>query len=98
MEAAIESEIIAELPDVQFSDIAGMEDAKQAIMEMVVMPAKRPDLYTGLRSPGKGVLLYGPPGTGKTMLAKAVASAAGTTFISVSASRCVAMVLALSFV
>jgi ATP-dependent Clp protease ATP-binding subunit ClpA len=90
MARSIESDILTELPDVKFADIAGMHDAKQAITEMVVLPARRPDLYTGLRSPGKGILLYGPPGTGKTMLAKAVAAAAGTTFISVSASRYVA--------
>lgn len=84
--AAIESEILDVSPNVQWDDISGLEDAKRALHEMLVLPAQRPDLYTGLRSPGKGVLLFGPPGTGKTLLAKAVATSCQTTFFSISAS------------
>lgn len=84
--ATIESEILDSSPNVSFDDISGMEDAKAALHEMIVLPAKRPDLYTGLRSPSKGILLYGPPGTGKTLCAKAVASASNATFFSISAS------------
>lgn len=81
----------AERPQVTFSDVAGEDEAKQELMEVVDFlrnPAKYHAL--GARLP-RGVLLVGPPGTGKTLTAKAVAGEAGVPFFSVSASEFVEM-------
>ncbi|KAH7822045.1 p97I [Monocercomonoides exilis] len=59
---------------------------KSLLIEMVVFPIIRPDLFTGLRSPPKGLLLFGPPGTGKTLIARALSNEAHARFFALSAS------------
>ncbi|XP_022136622.1 putative cell division cycle ATPase [Momordica charantia] len=72
---------------VTFADIGAMEETKESLQELVMLPLRRPDLFLGgLLKPCRGILLFGPPGTGKTMLAKAIAREAGASFINVSMS------------
>ncbi|XP_020492650.2 katanin p60 ATPase-containing subunit A-like 2 isoform X1 [Labrus bergylta] len=87
--AIISKDIYLHSPDVRWEDIIGLEDAKRLVKEAVVYPIKYPQLFTGILSPWKGLLLYGPPGTGKTLLAKAVATECKTTFFNISASSIV---------
>lgn len=82
----IMSEIMDHGPPVAWDDIAGLEFAKATIKEIVVWPMLRPDIFTGLRGPPKGILLFGPPGTGKTLIGKCIACQSGATFFSISAS------------
>ncbi len=76
--------VMKEKPDVTWAQVIGLEDAKSALRESIIYPAKRPDLFP-LGWP-KGMLLYGPPGTGKTMLAAATANEMDGYFINVDAS------------
>ncbi|XP_021185316.2 fidgetin-like protein 1 [Helicoverpa armigera] len=82
----IESEIIDKGTPIGWDDIAGLHMAKSVIQEAVVWPLLRPDIFTGLRRPPKGILLFGPPGTGKTLIGKCVAAQCHATFFSISAS------------
>ncbi|XP_039687396.1 uncharacterized protein [Medicago truncatula] len=73
---------------VTFDDIGALENVKDTLKELVMLPLQRPELFCKgqLTKPCKGILLFGPPGTGKTMLAKAVATDAGANFINISMS------------
>jgi len=77
-------EVFTEIPDVKWSDVGGLEEAKRVLKETIEWPLKYPDLFKKANTnPAKGILLTGLPGTGKTLLAKAVASESGVNFISV---------------
>lgn len=75
-----------EKPNVKWSDVAGLNEAIQALKEAFISPTETPHLFTGNRKTCKGFLLFGPPGAGKTFLAKAVRRAYCYTFISVYSS------------
>jgi transitional endoplasmic reticulum ATPase len=77
-------EIFAEVPDVPWEDVGGLEDTKERLRETIQWPLEYPQVFDTLdMEAAKGVLLFGPPGTGKTLLAKAVANEAESNFISI---------------
>ncbi|MEM0217588.1 MAG: CDC48 family AAA ATPase [Candidatus Nezhaarchaeales archaeon] len=77
-------EVYVEIPNVRWSDIGGLEEAKQALKEAVEWPLKYPEIFEKANiKPPRGILLYGPPGTGKTLLAKAVATESEANFVSI---------------
>ena len=82
----ISGTIVTESPKVNWEDIAGLENVKQALREAIVLPIAKPELFTGARRPWSGILLFGPPGCGKTLLAKAAATECSATFFSASSA------------
>ncbi len=80
--------LVAETPEVSFDDIAGMDEAKEALFDMIVHPMREPEKARMLKlKPGGGVLLYGPPGTGKTMFGKAIAHEIDAPFFYASGAQ-----------
>ena len=86
MKGQLGGAIVTEKPNVKWDDVAGLQSAKDALKEAVVLPVKFPQFFTGKRKAWSGFLLYGPPGTGKSYLAKAVATESDSTFFSISSS------------
>ncbi len=75
-------EVFAEVPDVTWEDVGGLESTKERLRETIQWPLMYPEVFETMDlNAAKGVLLYGPPGTGKTLLAKAVANEADSNFI-----------------
>ena len=81
----IESEFMMKNLDFKFSDVIGLSEVKNILEESIILPNLRPDIFMGIRSPARGILLYGPPGNGKTMLAKAISCESNCMFFNVSA-------------
>lgn len=86
LDAQLRGSIVQEKPNVQWEEVVGLENAKQALLQAVIYPIRFPQLFRGARRPWSGILLYGPPGTGKSFLAKAVATKVDGTFFSVSSA------------
>jgi transitional endoplasmic reticulum ATPase len=75
-------EVLVEIPNVGWTDVGGLQNVKQELVEAVEWPLNHPDSFKRLGvKPPKGILLYGAPGTGKTLLAKAVANESQSNFI-----------------
>ncbi|GHO58864.1 CDC48 family AAA ATPase [Ktedonobacter robiniae] len=78
-------EFFTEIPELDFSDIGGLDEVKQILKETVKDPLYHPEVYVRANTrPAKGILLTGEPGTGKTLMAKAIAKEAEVNFIAVS--------------
>jgi transitional endoplasmic reticulum ATPase len=77
-------EVFRDIADVRWSDVGGLDEAKQILREAIEWPLRHSALFLQIgTTPPKGILLAGPPGSGKTLLAKAVAKESGVNFIAV---------------
>ena len=63
MQSKLNDAIVVEKPNIKWDDVAGLEGAKEALKEAVILPIKFPHLFTGKRKPWRGILLFGPPGS-----------------------------------
>jgi transitional endoplasmic reticulum ATPase len=85
-------EVLVETPNVNWSDVGGLDDIKERLKESVEWPLKHQKSFERLGiTPPKGILLYGPPGTGKTLLAKAIAKESEANFIQVKGPSLLSM-------
>ncbi|XP_034452989.1 transitional endoplasmic reticulum ATPase isoform X1 [Hippoglossus hippoglossus] len=85
-------ETVAEVPQVNWADIGGLEEVKRELQELVQYPVEYPDKFLKFgMTPSRGVLFYGPPGCGKTLLAKAIANECQANFISIKGPEMLTM-------
>uniref|UniRef100_A0AAY5KDA1 Fidgetin n=1 Tax=Esox lucius TaxID=8010 RepID=A0AAY5KDA1_ESOLU len=85
----VTTEVLQPGPPVDWSDIAGLELAKAAIKEEILWPILRPDMFSGLATLPRSLLLFGPQGTGRTLLGRCMASQLGAAFLRLSGSALV---------
>ncbi|XP_013856953.1 fidgetin isoform X1 [Austrofundulus limnaeus] len=85
----VNSEILQQGSPVDWCDIAGLDMAKAAIKEEILWPILRPDMFSGLATLPRSLLLFGPQGTGRTLLARCMASQLGAAFLRLSSSALV---------
>ncbi|XP_037327321.2 transitional endoplasmic reticulum ATPase [Pungitius pungitius] len=85
-------ETIAEVPQVNWADVGGLDEVKRELQELVQYPVEYPDKFLKFgMTPSRGVLFYGPPGCGKTLLAKAIANECQANFISIKGPEMLTM-------
>lgn len=85
----VTTEVLQQMPPIDWSDIVGLELVKSTIKEEVLWPILRPDMFSGLAPLPRSILFFGPQGTGRTLLARCVASQLGAAFLQLSGSALV---------